>query len=83
MDAVITECALNADGTATIRLSIDGKNMHTKFTVLNPPAKFFDACVGSHVHGYRGALMIGDSRWAEAAGYGKLRLVDRRRSGRL
>lgn len=60
VEARITDCWINDDGTATIVL--DGK---THLVIVDPPQLFYE-CVGTRVVASDGSLWIRDIRWAKA-----------------
>lgn len=75
MEATITDCEWNQDGTANIVL-----NEKVRIVIENPPGQVFDACVGTNVKAGDGCLFVNGVKWAIAVKYGKrrMRLVTRR-----
>jgi hypothetical protein len=78
IDAVIQSVKREPDGTAALILvTRDPRTApagQSRLTVVNPPP-FLEAAVGTEVWGGCGALMVGDTEWADRIGYTRIRLI--------
>lgn len=46
----------------------------SSLTVLNPPAKHFDAVVGTHIWGDYDWIYVGKTKWAKRLGHARIAL---------